>query len=341
MALEEDLEQELQDMIAEADKEREEELSGDEDATDDDNQDDNQEEEEEDELDETDADDNDSDDNDSDNSKDNTSDDDDDNDVDEDNDDDEVIFEPIEVEIDGNKITVNSQEELMTLAKKGLKSVDIKPNVDSEVDTFVKQAGLTKADLTLLVDARNGDANAIAKLAEIAKVDVLDIEAEKAGEYKPTFEMQAQSEIDIVAGEILNDTEHATVFKETMVGLPTDFKQTISNDAGMLKAFSSHLKSGLAQEVLPQVRKEMALKGGTFFENYARLGQETARAKAAPQQEAKQEPKQERQMSDKEKKLRARADGGDKSSSSKKGKTTAEDIQNMSEEEFAKLIAPK
>jgi len=338
MALEEDLEQELQDMIAEADKEREEDLGGD-DAADDDN--DGQEKEDEN-LDEDESPDNDDDNNDDDGDSDDDSNDDDADklDEDEDEDGDEDDFEPIEVEIDGNKITVNSQEELLTLARKGLKSVDIKPNVDSEVDAFVKQAGWTKEDLTLLADARNGDANAIAKLAEVAKVDVLDIESEKAGDYKPTFEVQAQSEIDIVASEILNDTEHATVFKDTVKTLPQDFVQTISNDAGMLKAFSSHLKNGLAQEVIPQVRKEMALKGGTFFENYARLGQEVSNKRADAEKPA---PKQEqkREISEKEKKLRARADGSDNSQSSKKTKTTAEDIQSMSEEDFAKLIAPK
>lgn len=257
-------------------------------------------------------------------------------------------FEPIEVEVDGSMISIESKEELLALAKKGLSPAQ-KARKDSDIETMAKQGGLSQADLALIIDAKNGDVNAIAKLAQIGNIDVLDIEEEKADQYKQGFQISRESEVEIAAGEIMQDAEHADVFRNTIQNIgDEDFVKTISADANKLKAFSSHIKRGLAQKVIPLVKKEMALNGGNFYDNYAKIGLRLSKESSVPnaktevQNPNRQEEKPARQISEKEKKLRARANGGDKSESTgNRGKITADDIMDMSDEKFAEYIASK
>ena len=332
-----ELEKELQEMMKEAEDERIE-LNSDE--TDDLDEKDELEtdKEEKDEIDN--KDDND------DETKDNL-DDSDDDEIDDDNDDDDIdnkdddnldgddVFEPIEVEVGGSKIKINSQEELVKLATKGIGSVNIETNKDSIVDKFVKQADISQAELTLLADIKNGDVNAIAKLAELAKIDTLDIDSKLAGEYKPGFQLTQETDVEIAAGEIVRDVEHATEFRKITSELPQAFVTAISSDANKLIAFSGHIKSGLAQKVLPEAMKEVAVNGGSLFDAYAKIGYKMSQEKPA---EEKVEVKEKRVVSKKEKEMRDRANGDDKSGDENTD-TSATDIWDMSDDEFDAIVA--
>ena len=327
---EEELEQELQDLMKEANDERDGGES-DEDELDLDNDDKELDEENEDD------DNDDSDDNDDEN-EDNLDDDDDSEDDKEEEDEDEIEdnFEPIEVEISGVKVAINSKDELIGLATKGLSSVNVTPNSESEVDNIVNQGKLSKEDLTLLIDAKNGDANAISKLAQLGKIDVLDIDENKAEKYTPAFEVEQVNEVNKVAGEILSDVEHATEFKQISNNVPQNFINEISSDASKLRAFSGHIKSGLAQKIIPEAMKKVATDGGDFYDAYASIGAELS--KSLGKEESGKPEKKTRTISEKEKKLRERAndnntDNGDKID------TTAADIWSMNEDEFQAMIA--
>ncbi len=254
-----------------------------------------------------------------------------------DGDDDDSDFTPIEVEVNGRKIQIDSQKELLELAQKGIDSVNIVPNSDSENDEFMKQGNLTQDDLRLVIAAKGGDKNAIAKLAEMGKLDLDDIEPEDAGQYQSQFNLQTQSEVEKVAGDILADEVHATAFKHTLSSVPTDFQQEITKDAARLSAFSNHIKSGLAEKVIPLVQKELALKGGNFFEAYARIGSQVAAGQDNRPKETS--VNNERKMSTREKKMRDRANGSNRNGNKKTSQTEAEEVQSMSDEDFEKLVS--
>lgn len=251
----------------------------------------------------------------------------------EDKDDTKVEFKPIEFEIAGQKIVLNSEEELKAILSKGAESLSKQDNSLSLEKTIIEQGKITADDLKLLIDAKNGDAKALAKLAQNSKIDILEVDADDAEKYVPTFQPTIISDTEKVAREIANDKEHAEVFTKIASGLPMEFKQAIMSNANDLQAFSNHIKSGLAQQIIPEAMKRTFTEGISFSDAYVKVGLELS--KKEPEKK-----KEERILTDREKELRKKAsEQGNNQSNSGKKKLTVDDIANMPIEEFEKLTA--
>ena len=246
-------------------------------------------------------------------------------------------FEPVQVRVGDRTVEVNSREELLALASKGLDSVNIVPNKDSDNDKFMQQGGLTQDDLRVLIAAKGGDANAIAKLAQMGNVDLDEIDADDASSFQPTFNLQQQSEVEQVASGILKDEAHAAAFKQTLTSVPESFQQAITQDAGRLSAFSEHIRSGLAEKVIPMVQKELALRGGDFFQTYAKIGSEVAAG--MNNRPADTTPNHKREMSIREKKMRDRANGSNRNDKKQNSESDVDEINSMSDADFEKLVS--
>jgi hypothetical protein len=257
----------------------------------------------------------------------------DDNEDDGDDSTDESSFTPIEVEVAGVPVTITSQEELMAYVKKGASTFNAEPDTLKEEKKVIEQGQLSAEDLKILVDAKNGSKEAIAKLAQIGKVDVVEIEEDDATNYTQQKEYKEESDVDKVAGEILADEDHAQLFKNTIKSLPQDFIQQITSDANLLKHFSEHLRTGLAQEAIPKAMNEVIVNGGSFFDHYAKIGQKIYAEKNTPEQK-----KEERVVTEKEKQLRKRASSSNGTDSSRKT-INADDVWELSDEEFAEYQA--
>jgi hypothetical protein len=239
-------------------------------------------------------------------------------------------FTPIEIEVGGHKVKITSQEDLMAYVTKGAESFSKKEDKFVNEKTILEQGQLTADDLKLLVDAKNGSKEAIAKLAEIGKVDVFDLDSEMASQYKGQFEPYIESDVDKVANEILADVEHATTFRNISNNLPRDFMNAVSSNAEALKNFSGHIKSGLAQEVIPMAITAQMRYGGSFMDHYVDIGQKVSAGKTA-----KEEAKPTRSMSAEEISMRQRASAKTGSHVETKKDNSAEDIWNLSDAEFA------
>ena len=243
----------------------------------------------------------------------------------------ELDFKPIEFEIAGQKIILNSEEELKAMLSKGAESLARQDNSLSLEKTIIEQGKITADDLKLLIDAKNGDAKAIAKLAKISNIDILEVEADDADKYVNTFKPTIISDTEKVAREIASDKEHAEIFTKIASGLPMDFKQAIMSNANDLKTFSQHIKSGLAQQIIPEAMKKTFTEGISFSDAYVKVGLELSNKQ--PEQK-----KVERTLTDREKELRKKAsEQGNNQSNGGKKKLTVDDIANMPEEEFEKL----
>lgn len=242
-------------------------------------------------------------------------------------------FKPIEFEIAGQKIVLNSEEELKAMLSKGAESIskqDKSLELESEI---IKQGKLTADDLKLLIDAKNGDAKAIAKLAKNSNIDILDVDSDDADNYVPTFAPNIVSDVERVAREISADTEHAAQFTSIASNLPNDFKTAIMSNANDLKVFSEHVKTGLAQKIIPEAMKLVYTKGMSFSDAYVAVGSDMVKVKEQPKQE-------ERILTDREKELRKKAsESGNNQSNGGKKTLTVDDIANMSDEDFEKLTA--
>lgn len=244
-----------------------------------------------------------------------------------------VDFKPIEFEIAGQKIVLNSEEELKAMLSKGAESLSKQDDSLSLEKAIIEQGKITADDLKLLIDAKNGDAKALAKLAQNSKIDILEVDADDADKYVPSFQPTIISDTEKVAREIASDKEHAEVFTKIASGLPMDFKQAIMSNANDLKAFSQHIKSGLAQQIIPEAMKRTFTEGISFSDAYVKVGLELSNKQ--PEQK-----KVERTLTDREKELRKKAsEQGNNQSNGGKRKLTVDDIANMPIEEFEKLTA--
>lgn len=241
-------------------------------------------------------------------------------------------FKPIEVDVSGVKVTINSEEEMLAFVKKGASTFNKEQESFVEEKTIIEQGRISAEDLKLLVDAKNGSKEAIALLAKKANIDILDVEAEMADSYKQQTQYQIQTEVDKVADEILSDTELASEFRKVIGILPSDFVNEVTTNARDLKAFAGHIKNGMAQKVIPMAITSQIVNGGTFLENYNKVGMELA--------QKEQQPKQERNVGEREQNLRKRASSGTGHNDSKTT-NSSKDIWEMSDEEFENLDLSK
>ena len=240
-------------------------------------------------------------------------------------------FEPITVKSGDFDIVINSQEDMMAYLQKGVNSQSQKTETKSIEKGIIDQANLTQEDLTLLIDAKNGNKEAIAKLMDIAKVDQFDIEEGMSEQYSPEFKPYMETDIDKVANEIMRDSELTKQYQDITPQLDSDFIEKVQGNAELLKNFSGHLKSGLAMEIIPQAMTHRMKNGGTFFDAYSTIGQEimSNRGKETP---VVKETKPE--MSEREKSMRNKI-VDQKETSHNSGKPgTAKEIWELTEDEF-------
>ena len=239
-------------------------------------------------------------------------------------------FEPVEVTINGQTISLNSQEELLQFVKKGGSSAKVTSR-KSENDQVIEQGKLSQNDLALLIDAKNGNKAAIAKLAKDSGIDIYDIDDDAAAGYKQQFQANIATEVDHVAEDIMQDTQLHESFKQVVSTVPKDFAEVLSTDASALRHFADHVKSGLAQKVIPEAIKQQMLHGGTFLENYAKIGREMSESKEAPEKS-----KTKRKENPRADNLRKRAANPKSKNKGTRTKVTGDDVWNLSDEDFKK-----
>lgn len=233
-------------------------------------------------------------------------------------------FTPIEVEVNGYNVTINSQDEMMEYIRKGADTFNKQPETHVEEKLVIDQGKLSADDLKLLVEAKNGSKEALAKLASLSNIDIMEIDEDTANGYTQKTQYNVPTEVDKVATQIMSDEVHATEFRQIVNTLPKEFTQVISQDANMLKQFSEHIKSGLAQEVIPKAIHASMTNGKSFLQNYAEVGKQVYDGKQV----------QKREVSQKEQKLRSRANSSKGVNNSKVTAISADDIDSMSDAEF-------
>ncbi len=251
--------------------------------------------------------------------------------IDEDNQEESFVeFEPIEVEIAGQKISINNKEEMLAFVKRGANSMNSPRQRKSHNDQIIEQGKLSNDDLTLLIDAKNGNKAAIAKLAKDSGVDLYDIE--DGSTYEPTFNPQYMSEADEVAEDIMQDGTLIDDFRATIKNVPAEFTVAISQDPKALRLFADQVKSGMAQKVIPEAIKAQMLNGGEFIEHYGRIGRELTNAKEKPTPGSKTK----RVTNPRAEKLKKMASNKKGSNKGTRNVANGEDIWGMSDKDFAK-----
>ena len=239
-------------------------------------------------------------------------------------------FKPVEVKFGNSKITLDSEEEVAKYLENQKNQIPVVK--ENATESMVKQAKISNEELALLADIKAGKPGAMKELARLNKIDLADAE-DSEGDYKAEFKVEEKSEMDKAVDSISADAELAPKFNNVLSTVPDDFIESVSSNAADLLRFAGHVKSGIAEELIPLATKASALNGKSLLENYIEIGEQRYLESKESKKETKTESKEERQVTDKEKKLRERA-SSDADSNKSTGSSTADDIWNMSPEEM-------
>lgn len=177
-----------------------------------------------------------------------------------------------------------TKDELKTLAQKGFDYTSKTQNLAShrQLIELAEENGLSPEDIKVLIDAKKGDKEALGYLAKQANVDPYDLDIDNA--YVPQVEAKNYLLEDAVKA-VQSDNEYGKVIDTWMGMLPSSALELMQKDPKILLDIHSETKTGIAQKVMPEVIKQMAMSPmADFRQSYLK-----ARETVVNQKEVKKE----------------------------------------------------
>jgi hypothetical protein len=252
---------------------------------------------------------------------------------------------PLEAKSKSARFMIDSRAKMQESANKALdyhkKTMELARWRD---DIAILQSGeITKDDLILMAEAKRGNKDAIAKMAQLNNVDVFELDEEAAENYAPQREYATgpQLEMQELAQELLADEVVAPAMESFSNDMPDDFREALSTNSAVLKGFAQDIRSGAAKEIYPHAVAAQAMHGGSFIQHYQQIGMKMFGQEQQPQAQPQAAPNevepQKRQVSERERNLRQKAFAPRGGQQSKSFLNDAQSIWDMPEDEFDSL----
>ena len=177
-----------------------------------------------------------------------------------------------------------TRDELITLAQKGFDAEKKwrDASISRPMKELVDANNITLEELQTLVDMRSGNAEALAAVAKQAGIDLYD--AEDKG-YVPVVENK-NYELDDVIAEINQNEEIATQMNDYVSSVPKGVKDVLTENPNILRGLNIDMQQGIAQKVMPEVIKQLAINPNQdFVKLYQSVGQTMYSKEEAPKVE--------------------------------------------------------
>lgn len=180
----------------------------------------------------------------------------------------------------GRQISVTSVDDALTLMKMGAnynkKMAAIKPNL--KVLKMLETNGLLDEEkISFLIDLEKKNPDAINKLIKDSGLDPMDLDAEKAGNYRPTNRTVDDREIEL--DSVLDDLHGSKTYQRTVEIVANVWdvksKQTVANSPELLRVIDEHVSTGIYDIITAEVENERLfgrLKGLSDIEAYKQVG---------------------------------------------------------------------
>jgi hypothetical protein len=244
--------------------------------------------------------------------------------------------ESILLNFGSGEIEVNDINELQTIASKALKDKTKYDRYKDDISLVqgIKEQGLSEQDLYLLVEAKKGNRQALAKLLKETNVDPydIDIDDEEVDNYQPN-EYKSDPRIVETKAIIDNLKTNQEVFTKFNNLLTNDFDEQSRTkafeDPQLLEFIGESINSGLYEKLAPNYMKKKLL-GQDSISAYISAYDEFM--KSVQNQEKTKIETQAKQNNVKATK-RKKASVGTKKQANNSPKKKV-DIANMSDEEF-------
>jgi len=166
---------------------------------------------------------------------------------------------------------------------------------------MINEKGLTYEDLVTYFDAKNGNTEAIAEIMKQAQVEALDIDENST--YTPKVE-QKNYELNDIIEDIKGDETYGLKVDSYIAAIPDNAKQVFIENPNILKGFYEDVKAGVADKVMPEVIKSMAINpNADFLDTYQSIGRQVFQNQ--PQKEEVEEKETTKPEASRETKKRA------------------------------------
>lgn len=188
------------------------------------------------------------------------------------------VLSPIKA--NGREIQVSSVEDAIQLMQMGAnyhkKMAALKPNM--AVLKMLEQHNLLDQEkLSYLIDLDKKNPEAIKKLVKDSGIDPLDIDTEKAGNYKPgNYSVDEKAvELDAVLDELKGSQHYAPLLQVVGKEWDTNSRQVIADNPDVLRTLNTHMESGIFAKIMSVVDSDRAfgrLSGMSDLEAYRTVG---------------------------------------------------------------------
>ena len=180
----------------------------------------------------------------------------------------------------GREIQIKDVDDAISLMQMGAnynkKMAALKPNL--KLMKLLENNGmLSEEKLSFLIDLDKKNPEAISKLIKDSGVDPLDLDAEKAGDYKPTVRKVDDRELELDA--VLDEIQDTESYSRTLDVVSNQWdgasKNVIANAPQLLKVINSHVQSGVYDLIVKEIEREKMfgrLSGLSDIEAYRQVG---------------------------------------------------------------------
>ena len=180
----------------------------------------------------------------------------------------------------GREIQVKSVDDAVALMQMGAnynkRMAALKPNLKM-LKLLENNGLLSEEKISYLIDLEKKNLAAINKLVKDSGLDPMDLDAEKAGEYKPKIHSVDDREIDL--DTVLDEIQETPTYTQTLEIVSKKWdgasKQTIASTPQLLKVINDHVANGIYALINQEVERERMfgrLNGLSDIEAYRRVG---------------------------------------------------------------------
>lgn len=180
----------------------------------------------------------------------------------------------------GREISVQSVDDAIALMQMGAnynkKMAALKPNL--KLLKLLETNGLLSEEkIGFLIDLDKKNPDAINKLIKDSNIDPMDLDAEKAGDYRPTVRKVADVEIEL--DTVLDEIQETPTYQRTISIVTQEWdgesKQVVANNPQLLKVINGHVQTGIYDLIKAEVERERIfgrLQGISDIQAYRQVG---------------------------------------------------------------------
>lgn len=180
----------------------------------------------------------------------------------------------------GREVIPRSMDDAIALMQMGAnynkKMAALKPSL-KVLKLLENNELLDEAKLSFLIDVSKKDPAAITKLVKDSGLNPLDLDADKAGEYKP--KTHTVDDREIALDTVLQDLEGSPAYTQTLnvVGKQWDeaSRRVIAKEPQLIRVIHDHIDSGMYDLIVAEVDRERTfgrLSGMSDIEAYRQVG---------------------------------------------------------------------